>query len=338
MTQPEDKHLTANDKALRVGLPPGPRFRFLHPVAYGQSPYRFFRKVHARWGDPFTIRTLAITAVTAHPEGIKQIFSGKPENFYVKLSKSQSRVLGTEGLTSLHGHAHRRARKLIAPIFHGSSLKALGSMIHETAVEKLQQWRPGESLVMREAMLDIGLNVILKTVFGAEDAQRLALFRSAVLDFTRAFGNPIFLLSGLLQLHSDRWPPNQRVDLTRGQLRALILENIAARRATGTADRLDMLSRLMEARFEDGSALSDESLVDDLITNLIAGHETSVLTLTWAFAWLGRHPEIAAQLQAEIDTLSDDANIDEIQKLPFLDAVIKECLRLYPAVRVLSRG
>ncbi len=205
-------------------------------------------------------------------------------------------------------------------------------MIHETAVEKLQQWRPGESLVMREAMLDIGLNVILKTVFGAEDAQRLALFRSAVLDFTRAFGNPIFLLSGLLQLHSDRWPPNQRVDLTRGQLRALILENIAARRATGTADRLDMLSRLMEARFEDGSALSDESLVDDLITNLIAGHETSVLTLTWAFAWLGRHPEIAAQLQAEIDTLSDDANIDEIQKLPFLDAVIKECLRLYPAV------
>ena len=70
-------------------------------------------------------------------------------------------------------------------------------------------------------------------------------------------------------------------------------------------------------------------MVDDLITNLIAGHETSVLTLTWAFAWLGRYPDVAAQLQAEIDTLSDDASIDEIQKLPFLDAVIKECLRLY---------
>ena len=158
--------MKATDKALRVGLPPGPRFRFLHPVAYGQSPYRFFRKVHARWGDPFTVKTLAITAVTAHPEGIKQIFSGKPENFHVKLSKSQSRVLGTQGLTGLHGYAHRRARKLIAPIFHGSSLKALSSMIHETSVEALERWRPGETLVMREAMLDIGLNVILKTVFG----------------------------------------------------------------------------------------------------------------------------------------------------------------------------
>ncbi|WP_162232472.1 cytochrome P450, partial [Methylogaea oryzae] len=111
----------------------------------------------------------------------------------------------------------------------------------------------------------------------------------------------------------------------------LLRENIAERRAGGTA-RADILSRLMEARFDDGSGFSDDALVDNLITNLVAGHETSALSLAWAFAWLGRHPQAAERLQAEIDGLGGDDDIAAIQALPYLDAVVKECLRLYPAV------
>lgn len=312
-------------------LPPGPAWRWLQPLQYGISPYRFFRAAQARYGDPFTVRTTATTVVTGHPDGIKQIFSAAPETFHVSLPKSQQRVLGRYGLSGLHGQTHRRTRRLIAPCFRGEPLHALGSMIHQTAVTATTQWQVGERLVVRKAMLAIGLDIILQSVFGVEDQRQLGRFREAVLGFAKGFGNPAFLLSALLGVESDRWPPNRHLDKARQQLAALLQDNINERRHSGT-DRPDLLSRLMEARFDDGSGFSDDALVDNLITNLIAGHETSALSLTWAFAWLGRHPERAARLQAEIDSLDRDDDIIAIQALPYLDAVVKECLRLYPAV------
>ncbi|WP_054774821.1 cytochrome P450 [Methylogaea oryzae] len=152
-----------------------------------------------------------------------------------------------------------------------------------------------------------------------------------MLDLAATFSNPAFILSALLSVEHDGWPPNRRLDAARQRLAALLQENIAERHATGTA-RADILSRLMEARFDDGSRFSDTALVDNLIANLMAGHETSAMTLTWSFAWLGRHPEVAQRLQDEIDSLGSDDDIAAIQALPYLDAVVKECLRLYPAV------
>ncbi|BBL71310.1 cytochrome P450 [Methylogaea oryzae] len=312
-------------------LPPGPKLRFWQPLAYGHSPYRFFRAMHARYGDPFTVRTSALTVVTAHPEGIAQIFTAPADTFHVALPKSQQRVLGRQGLSGMSGEAHRRTRKLISPCFHGESLRGLGGTIHASAVEALQGWRDGAVWEAKDAMRDIGLDVILKTVFGVDQAARLAPFRQAVLEFAAAFGNPAFLLSALLGIERDDWPPNRRLDNARAGLGMLLRENIAERRAGGTA-RADILSRLMEARFDDGSGFSDDALVDNLITNLVAGHETSALSLAWAFAWLGRHPQAAERLQAEIDGLGGDDDIAAIQALPYLDAVVKECLRLYPAV------
>ena len=321
-------------------LPPGPKLRFWQPLAYARSPYRFFRAVHARHGDPFTVRTSALTVVTAHPEGVRQIFTAPAETYHVALPKSQQRVLGREGLSGLDGDAHRRVRKLISPCFHGESLRGLGGMIHASAAEAVAGWRDGETWEARDAMRDIGLEVILKTVFGVEGRERLAPFRAAVLEFAAAFGNPAYLLSALLGIERDNWPPNRRLDQARGRLAALLLENIAERRATGTR-RADILSRLMEARFDDGGGLADAALVDNLVTNLVAGHETSALSLAWAFAWLGRHPEAAERLRQEIDGLGRDDDIAAIQALPYLDAVVKECLRLYPAVpevvRMLAR-
>ncbi len=312
-------------------LPPGPRLKFWQPLAYVRSPYRFLRWAHARYGDPFTVQTSALTVMTSQPEGIRQIFTAPAETYHVTLPKSQQRVLGRNGLSGLDGEAHRRTRKLISPCFHGESLRGLGGMIHACAVEALEGWRDGETWEAKDAMREIGLNVILKTIFGVEQRERLSLFREAVLEFAASFGNPAFLLSALLGIDNDGWPPNRRLDTARGRLGALLLENIEERRATGTA-RADILSRLMEARFDDGSGFSDAALVDNLITNLVAGHETSALSLTWALAWLGRHPDIAERLQQEIDSLSRDDDIAAIQALPYLDAVIKECLRLYPAV------
>ena len=317
-------------------LPPGPKLRFWQPLAYVRSPYRFLRSVHARYGDPFTVRTNALTVMTAHPEGIRQIFTAPAETYHVRLPSSQQRVLGREGLSGLDGEAHRRTRKLISPCFHGESLRGLGGMIHAATVDALTGWRDGEAWEARDAMREIGLEVILKTVFGVEQRERLGLFRAAVLEFAASFGNPAFLLSALLGIERDNWPPNRRLDAARERIAALLHENIAERRTTGT-QRADILSRLMEARFDDGSGFSDAALVDNLITNLVAGHETSALSLAWAFAWLGRHPEAAERLQQEIGDLSRDDDIAAIQALPYLDAVVKECLRLYPAVPEIVR-
>lgn len=312
-------------------LPPGPSLQFWQPMAYVRSPYRFLRAMHARYGDPFTVHTNALTVMTAQPEAIRQIFTAPVDAFHVKLPKSQQRVLGRQGLSGLYGEAHRRTRKLISPCFHGENLRNLGGMMHACAAAAVSGWRDGEIWEARDAMREIGLDVILKSVFGVEDRERLVPFRAAVLEFAGAFGNPAFLISALLGFERDGWPPNRRLDLARERLSALLKENIAERRATGTG-RADILSRLMEARFDDGSGFSDAELVDNLITNLVAGHETSALSLSWAIAWLGRHPEVTERLQAEIDNLTRDDDIAAIQALPYLDAVVKECLRLYPAV------
>jgi len=312
-------------------LPPGYALQFWQPLAYVHSPYRFFRQAHERHGDPFFVKTTAPTVVTANPEYIRQIFTAPAETYHVRLPKSQQRVLGSHGLSGLDGEAHRRTRKLISPCFHGEALRHLGGMIQQTAAETLAGWRDGESREALDAMRAIGLDVILKTIFGVESRERLVLFRAAVLEFAAAFGNPAFLCSALLSIDHDAWPPNRRLEVARKKLSDLIVENIEERRAVG-GEKADILSRLMAARFDDGSGFSDAALVDNLITNLIAGHETSALSLTWAFAWLGRHPDVAARLQEEIDGLSRDDDINAILALPYLDAVIKECLRLYPAV------
>ncbi len=312
-------------------LPPGPKLQIWQPLAYVRSPYRFFRRIHERFGDPFFVKTSAPTVVTANPETIRQIFTAPAETYHVRLPKSQQRVLGHHGLSGLDGEAHRRTRKLISPCFHGETLRHLGGMIHQTATEALEGWCDGDSWEALDVMREIGLEVILKTIFGVERRERLEVFRMAVLDFAAAFGNPAFLLSALLGIDRDDWPPNRRLDLAREKLAGLIIENIEERR-TDSGERADILSQLMAARFDDGSGFSDAALVDNLITNLIAGHETSALSLTWAFAWLGRHPEVAERLQQEIDALRRDDDIDAILSLPYLDAVIKECLRLYPAV------
>jgi len=317
-------------------LPPGPRLRFWQPLAYAHSPYRFFRWARARYGDPFTVRTNAVTVMTSHPEGVRQILTAPAEAYNFALSNSQRRVVGSQGLSGLDGEAHRQVRKLTSSCFHGENLRGLGGMIHASAAEALAGWSDGESWEALEAMRRISLDVILKTVFGVERRERLGPFQEAVLEFAAAFGNPAYLFGALLGIERDGWPPNRRLDAARQRLAGLLLENIAERHATGTG-RADILSRLMEARFDDGGGIGDTALIDNLVANLVAGHETIATTLAWAFAWLGRHPEAAGRLQQEIDSLGRDDDIAAILALPYLDAVVKECLRLYPTMPELSR-
>ncbi len=318
-------------------LPPGPRWSVLQPLAYAKSPYRYLTSVRARYGDPFTVCFPARTVMTGHPDGVRQIFTAPLDTFCVLAPKSIQRVLGAQDLRTLGGEPHRRARKVITPGFQGGGLDGIGTMVRETTVQALQRWRDGETMEIYEALHDITLKVILKTVFGVDQGAGFESFRKAVENLAASWGSPTYLLSAALSIDSDSWPPNRRVDIARRNLAGLLLDDIAERRASGENHK-DILSRLMKARFEDGSEFSDAHLVDSLLTNLLAGRTGTALLLSWAFAWMGRHSDVADRIQQEIDGLDRHDNIDRITALPYLDALLKECLRLYPQVPLVVRG
>ncbi len=326
-----EKSVLAGQTTRSGQLPPGPWLRALPAPGYMRNPYAFFARCRERYGDPFTVRTNALTVVTGRPDGVRQVFQAPAGAYHANLPESQGRILGPLSLSGQEGDQHRRTRRLVAPAFTSHHLLSLGQMMRATALEAIGRWVPGETMAVHDRMLEIGLDVIIKAVFGVNEAERLPAFRQAVLAFTRAFGNLPFLLLAITGLTGDRWPPNARFTRIRGQLEALISENIEERRRNGT-DRPDILSQLMAARYDDGAALTDRALLDNLVNFLVAGHETSSLSLTWCFAWLSRHPDVRARLQAEVDGLADPADTNAIAKLPYLDAVIKEALRLYPAV------
>lgn len=312
-------------------LPPGPSLRSLQSLRYLRDPYAFFRACRDRYGDPFTAYTSLPVVVTGRVDGIREIFIAPTEAFKVELPASHKRVLGANGLTSLAGRAHKRQRRLIVPSLQGPSLRALGGMMQDCAVEALARMQPGNVVVMRDKALRIGLDVILKTVFGVEERAEHERFREAVLAFTGSFGSASFLLCAILGLRSGRLPPNARFDAARGRLERMIADVIARRRRSD-GDRPDMLSRMIAARYEDGSGMTDEVLTDNLITSLVAGHETSVVTLSWAMYWTHRQADVLDRLLAELAPLGPLPDPDACARLPFLDAVVKETLRLYPAV------
>ncbi len=318
-------------------LPPGPKWGFWQPLAYAQSAYHFLPKVHARYGDPFTVHFSLPTVVTGHPDGIRQIFTAPVDTFCVLIPMSIRRVLGEQDLRAIGGEAHRRPRKLIAPGFQKTALDDIGLMIHESTVQALKNWRDGDTIDINNALQDITLEVILKTVFGVDGRADFEPFRLAVKNLAASWGNPSYMLSAALRIDSDEWPPNRRVNIARRKLADLLLDDIKKRR-TREEQRGDILSRLMEARFEDGGGFSDEDLVDSLLTNLLAGLTGTALLMTWLFAWMGRHEHVAERIQQEIDGLDRDDDIDAIQALPYLDAAFRECLRLYPQVPLVMRG
>lgn len=279
--------------------PLGPLLRFWQPVAFAKSPHVFLSRVHARHGDPFTVHIPLKTVMTADPEGIRQIFTAPPANFKVELPRGLQRGLGQGDLRALGGEAHQRPRKLIAPSFHGDPLKDVGTTVHTTLLETLTNWPNQQILDILKSVQDIALEVIPKTVFGVEGRDRLLTLRRAVEILIKAFGCPIFIAGLALGIETNRWPPNRRIDEKRGRLAELLLQVIAERRALGQGHP-DIIGGLMAARYDDGTAFTDEGLVGSLLTNLIAGRAGTSTLMAWVFAWLGQHPQVFERLLDEL--------------------------------------
>ncbi len=196
-------------------------------------------------------------------------------------------------------------------------------------------WRTGARIDARAAARAITLRVILRAVFGLADDRRRAEYTAAVAEFLTAFSGPLMLVPALRHSTFGHGPWD-RFLAARARLDALIDADIAARPASG-GDGEDMLTLLLDARYEDGGAIGDAELREQLRTLLVAGHETTATSLVWALYRLHRNPETLDRLRGELAAAGPDCEPGELARLPYLDAVCQETLRLHPPVPIVLR-
>jgi cytochrome P450 family 135 len=292
-------------------------------------PIPFLAGVSHRYGDFFTLRFVVGPIVfVADPQVIKQVFRGDPDVFHAGEANATplEPLMGRNSVLLLDGPEHMRQRKLMLPSFHGERMQRYGALMQEIAEREIERWPVGQPFGLRPRTQAITLEIIMRTVFGIDDAQRLASLSErlgAMLDIgmqSRALA-AIAIPPVRKTIGRGLWKRFLRL---RAAADAEIYDEIARRRKVKDIDqRDDVLSILLQAQDEDGRAMTDQELRDELMTLLVAGHETTATTLAWAFDLLLRHPAELEQLTAEMDA-GDGAD--------YLDAVIKETLRIRPVV------
>jgi len=307
-----------------MDLPPGPRAPAAwQTVAWTTRPAAFLRRVHERFGEPVTIRTYWTDepmVLFSSPDAVRDVFRLDPAIAPAGQSWEFLRPFaGPHSILVLDGEEHLRERRLIQTPFHGERMRAFQPMVAELAREELSSWRGRVTTL--ERMKRLTLETILRVVFGARD-QEAAQLRDAVhgtLDTVRSM--PRMLAMSLVQRDLGPRSPWGRFRLAVERFDELLLDLVARRRAEPAGD--SMLALLLEQRDEDGNPPTDRHLRDQLVALLAAGHDTSAASLAWAFERLARHPAVQARVRE-----GDPA---------YLDAVVKEVLRVRPALTIAPR-
>lgn len=313
-------------------LPPGPRFSLLQTALYARDPYGYMIANRKKYGDPFTVPALNGTLVmTGEPALVQQIFSADPDTYLPFGAQSLEPVVGPRSLLLLSGDRHKRERKLLTPPLHGARMRAYGETIRGAARAAMATWREGQPFVMQTSTQWISLEVIIRAVFGVQDEARVEAFRAGIIELVAA-AVPSLLFFTWLRRPWGGLSPYVRYQKAITAIDALIHGELAARRAQPGEPREDILSLMLAARDDAGEGMSDAELRDELMTLLFAGHETTGIALAWACYWLHRDPAALDRLRAEVDALGEDPEPERIAKLPYLDAVCNETLRLHPIV------
>ena len=312
-------------------LPPGPPYpRALQTLGWILRPGPFMSRCRARYGDIFTLRVAneGTWVFLADPDAVKQVFTGDPNLLRAgEANAVLEPVVGSRSVLLLDEPEHMRQRKLMLPPFHGERMQRYGDLMSAVAAAEVARWPHGEPLPLWPSMQAITLEVIMRAVFGVSDGDRLDRLREGLrtmLDWTTERRRLALLVAlGPARLRASR-SFRSAVD----PVDELVLDEIRRRREDpGLAERDDILSMLIQARYEDGEPMTDAELRDELMTLLVAGHETTATSLAWALERLMRHPEMIERLRQEFDAGEDS----------FLDAVVKETLRLRPVLPIVVR-
>jgi cytochrome P450 len=309
-----------------MSLPPGPRLPPLVQAALVTAfPYGWQRTQRRRHGDVFSSRfpIYGDVVYVADPAEVKRVFTGDPAVFHAGEANllALGDALGENSLLTLDEGRHLSQRKLLLPPFHGTSVDRYTELMAEATAREVARWPLGRTFALRPRMQAITLEVILRAVFGVHEGERMNRFRQAIPRIAEATSILIWL--PFMDRDLGRHSPVGRFQRALAEVDDLIYAEVRERRAGGEGD--DVLSMLLRARHDDGSAMTDVELRDQLLTLLTAGHETTATGLSWAFERLLRTP--AAMLRL-LDSLDDDDH---------LDAVVKEALRVRPVIVDVAR-
>ncbi|MGV0644600.1 cytochrome P450 [Mycolicibacterium sp. XJ2546] len=313
----------------RAGLPPGPPIpSFIQLMAMARCWGPFVAACRRRYGDVFTLRNSMMGPMVylSDPDDIKTVFAGDPRIFRAGEANSMLRgLLGDSSVLVVDGDAHRERRRLMMAPFHRDAVARQAATMAEIAAENIAGWPVGRPFAVAPKMAEITLEVILRTVIGASDPARLAALRAVI---PRLLDVGPWQSIALAKPHLLQRRPWRRLREHIAEADRLLYEEIAERRADPElASRTDALAMLVQAGAEDGTAMSDKQLRDQLITLLAAGHDTTATGLSWALERLTRHPEVLAKAVAAADSGDDE----------YLDAVAKETLRVRPVVPDVGR-
>ncbi|UJR83350.1 cytochrome P450 [Sandaracinus amylolyticus] len=311
-------------------LPPGPRWTLPATLRLIRDPYATLLELRAEYGDLVTFPSpngRVVLAMT--PELVKPIFTASPDCFGAWAVGTTSVVLGPRSLIVSEGEIHKRDRKLLTPAFHGARMRAYGDAMRALARRRFDAaMKPGATVTLQDVTTDITMDVILRTVFGVGEGAAFDEGRAMMGEIVRGMSPLLFFTKAS---HTPFFPPWRRFVRIRERFRAWLDARTAEARARGD-EGSDVLAMMLAARYDDGSAMSDDDVAAQLVTLLFAGHETTAIALAWAVHWLGRHPRTLALLRAEIASVGIDADPEVIAKLPYLSAVCDETLRLHPIV------
>jgi cytochrome P450 len=321
----------------RAAIPRAPRLATLHAVAAGLNPEGYLRRRLERDGDPFRVRFpgLGDTLFTGSPAGAQEIFQASTELLTPPRPNPIEPLLGAGSLILLGGDRHRRERKLMMPPFHGERMRAYAQIIQEASLREVEQWIPGRIVRIQRAAQAITLQVIIGAIFGISDRERRAEYARVIGALLDAYTPPLLLIPALRRSFAGLGPWARFVEL-RARFDRLLSEEIARRRRRPVGGD-DILSLLLATRYEDGSALSQDDLLDELRTLLVAGHETTATALAWAVFHVHRDLRVRDRLIEELGAQDGAMTPEQMTQLPYLGAVCQETLRLHPVVPIVLR-
>jgi cytochrome P450 len=313
------------NRRIKRQLPPGPKVPASLQIAGSWlRPTTVVLRARERYGKRFSVRLLGQPpfVVLSDPQDIKQVFQAPPEVLHPgEGARILEPIVGPNSVILLDEKPHLQQRKLMLPAFHGDAMQSLAELMTELTEREIATWPQDQPVALHPRLQQLTLEIVLRAVFGLEQGAQLDRLRELLTQVLEFAENPISLLPFAQRALAGRGPMG-RLERLGEETDRLIFELIEERRSED-AHGPDVLTLLLSARHDDDSPMSPAELRDELVTALVAGHETTASQLAWGFELLSRQPEVTARLARELDDDPDSA---------YLTATIHEIMRLRPVL------
>ncbi len=320
----------------RTMLPPGPRRlpSIGNLLALRQDPLGFLQQLQRTYGNMATIYIGKNPAVLLfRPEYVRYVLVEHPRDFSNRgvFQQNDDGGFANEGLLTIDGEKHRQQRHAVQPAFHKRRVDGYAAIIEQYTQELLKTWHPGDMVDMSRTMQELTLRIVSKCLFSIDLSSRLGPLSDA---FDGVIGSSTSIAEDLLNIHIDNPVTGYGKRMAAARQLDMLIYTLIAQRRDDDRDYQDVLSMLMSAESGDepGTKLTEKQIHDHILTFLAAGHETTAITLVWTFYLLSQYPQVRIKLQDEIRTLlaGRAPTLDDLARLPYLDWVLNESMRLYP--------